>query len=104
MWNKKIYIPKKVKEQINKTSDWGTIKLLEELPGVSIKVGKKAIMVYYKNQYIGNLYINTNHEIVKPLGFNFDKSTYRCILDWSSEERLISLLKRIVLIYGNQQF
>ena len=61
-------------------------------------------MVYYKNQYIGNLYINTNHEIVKPLGFNFDKSTYRCILDWSSEERLISLLKRIVLIYGNQQF
>lgn len=33
MRNKKIYIPKKVREQINKTSDWGTLKLLEELPG-----------------------------------------------------------------------
>lgn len=104
MRNKKIYIPKKVKEQIDKTSDWGTQKLLEELPWVSIKVSKKAIMVYYKNQYIGNLYINTYHEIVRPHGFNCDKNTYKSILDWSSEESLISLLKRLVLIYGNQQF
>lgn len=99
MRNKKIYIPKKVKDKIEERFDWASPKRFNEVPGVFVRVGKKAIMVYYKRQRVGNLYINSNHEIVRPSCFNFDKSTYKCILDWHSEASVISELKMIMLRY-----
>lgn len=91
---KKIYIPKKVKDEIEKRFDRENPKRGALFTHIDIRVGKKAIMVYHKGILLGNLYMDSNHYLVVP--FYFNRVNGKRILGFDTEYELERKIKYIV--------
>ena len=95
---KKIYIPKKVKDEIKKRFDRENPKREVLFTHIDIHLGKKAIMVYHKGILLGNLYMDSNHYLVVP--FHFNNVNGKRILDFDTEYELERKIKYIVESYS----